>query len=377
METSGSDSVYRRLRKHLDRTPVGYPAAKSGVELRVLKGLFTPEEAEVALELSVIPEPLATIHKRLRKKMTIAELERTLERMADLGTVLSIPTDGEIRYAKLQYAVGMHERQRKRMTLEFERDNRQYLKEKFKEAFHSKKVTQLRVLPVNQRVPLEREVATYDQIRAYVGASPGPFAVITCMCRQGKDMTGESCRQTRLRENCLMIGPAAQWATDSGTGRTISRAEVLTLLEQADNEGLVLQAENTMSPMFVCSCCGCCCAVLTSVKLFAAPAQYFSSNFQAVVDPSLCQACGACMARCQMEAIMAPDGAAVVDRSRCIGCALCLRDCPSGAMRLEPREERRIPPDSTRDLYLRMFRDRHGPLALAKTGARRMLGMKI
>ena len=199
MDTSASDSVYRRLRRHLDRTPVGYPATKSGIELRILRSLFTPEEAEVALELSVIPEALATIHKRLRKKMTIADLERTLERMAEQGTVLSLPADGEIHYAKLQYAIGMHERQRKRMTLEFERDNRQYLEEKFKESFHSKKVTQLRVVPVNQQVPLEREVATYDQIRAHVEVSPGPFAVITCMCRHGKDLTGESCKQTRLR----------------------------------------------------------------------------------------------------------------------------------------------------------------------------------
>ncbi len=377
MDTSASDSVYRRLRRHLEYTPVGYPATKSGIELRILRSLFTPEEAEVALELSVIPEPLATIHKRLRKKMTIADLERKLKRMEEQGTVLSIPTDGEVRYAKLQYAVGMHERQRKRMTLEFERDNRQYLEERFKEAFHSKKVTQLRVVPVNQQIPLEREVATYDQIRAYVGTSPGPFAVITCMCRHGKDLTGDSCKQTKLRENCLMIGPAAEWAVDSGTGRMISRPDVLVLLDQADNEGLVLQVQNTLSPMHVCSCCGCCCAVLTSAKLFAAPAQYFSSNFQAAVDPSLCQACGACMARCQMGAVAVSGGAAEVDRSRCIGCALCLRDCPSGAMRLEPKEERRVPPDSTRDLYLKMFHDRHGRLTMARVGMRKVLGMKI
>ncbi len=377
MKTGSSESVYRRLRRHLDRTPVGYPAARSGIELSVLKSLFTPEEAEVALELSVIPEPLARIHKRLRKKMTVADLERMLARMADQGTILSMPADGECHYAKLQYAVGMHERQRKRMTLQFERDNRQYLAEKFKEAFHSRKVTQLRVVPVNQQIPIHREVARYDQIRAFVESSPGPFAVITCMCRHGKDLTGESCRQTRLRENCLMVGLAAQWAMDSGIGRTIGRAEVLALLEQADQEGLVLQVENTMSPMFVCSCCGCCCAVLTSAKLFAAPAEYFSSNFQAVVDPGLCQGCGACMARCQMEAVTVPEGAAVVDRSRCIGCALCLRDCPSGAMRLEPKEKRRVPPDSTQDLYLKMFRDRHGPLAIAEVGARKMLRLKI
>jgi hypothetical protein len=44
--------VYRRLQRHLDELPVGYPATASGVELRILERLFTPEEAEVALALS-------------------------------------------------------------------------------------------------------------------------------------------------------------------------------------------------------------------------------------------------------------------------------------------------------------------------------------
>ncbi len=377
MGTSAYDSLYRRLRRHLDRTPVGYPPTKSGIELRILEHLFTPAEAEVALELSAIPEPLITIHKRLHKKITLPDLERTLERMSEQGTILSIRLSGELRYAKLQYAVGMHERQRKRMSLEFELDNRQYLEEKFKEAFHSKKVTQLRVVPVNQWIPVDREVATYDQIRAHVEQSPGPFAAITCMCRQGKDLTGESCKQTRLRDNCLMIGLAAQWAVDSGTGPMVSRAHVLKLLEQADEEGLVLQVENTKSPMFICSCCGCCCAVLTSAKHFEIPSEYFSSNFHAAVDPGVCQGCGTCMARCQMEAISLSDGTAVPDLNRCIGCALCLSGCSRGAIHLEPNAKLRVPPDSTQVLYVKMFQDRHGPLEIASIGVRKILGMKI
>ena len=37
--------VYTRLREHLDRLPAGFPATESGVELRILKRLFTPDEA--------------------------------------------------------------------------------------------------------------------------------------------------------------------------------------------------------------------------------------------------------------------------------------------------------------------------------------------
>ena len=59
----GTD-VYRRLQKHIDNMPVGFPATESGVELRILKRLFTPEEAEVGLLLSAVPEDLERIHRR-------------------------------------------------------------------------------------------------------------------------------------------------------------------------------------------------------------------------------------------------------------------------------------------------------------------------
>ena len=40
--------VYERLRDHLHHLPVGFPSTKSGVELRILRQLFTEEEAEMA-----------------------------------------------------------------------------------------------------------------------------------------------------------------------------------------------------------------------------------------------------------------------------------------------------------------------------------------
>ena len=105
---------------------------------------------------------------------------------------------------------------------------------------------------------------------------------------------------------------------DSGNGRAITREEMLDLLDQADREGLVLQPENTKAPMFICCCCGCCCGVLTSVKRLPTPAAYFSSNFYATADAQLCQSCGSCEMRCQMNAITSPEDTAVIDRTRCV-----------------------------------------------------------
>jgi hypothetical protein len=40
--------VYEKLAQHLDSLPAGYPRTESGVEMRILKRLFSPEEAEIA-----------------------------------------------------------------------------------------------------------------------------------------------------------------------------------------------------------------------------------------------------------------------------------------------------------------------------------------
>ena len=46
-------NIYRRLQDHLDKMPIGFPAVKSGADIRLLKHIFTPEEAEIAMLLKL------------------------------------------------------------------------------------------------------------------------------------------------------------------------------------------------------------------------------------------------------------------------------------------------------------------------------------
>jgi ferredoxin len=371
--------VYRKLQRHLDNMPIGYPATSSGVEIRLLKHLFTPEEAEIALHLSALPEPLERIHKRLKRpRPSVEELETILDRLTDKGAILRRMRKGrEKHYSKLILAVGMYEFQVDRLTKEYEEDFEQYLGEGFAEQIHSKKTSQLRTIPINRTVIPDRHVGTYDDGREIVRRSKGPFAAANCICRQGKDLLGQSCRQTDIRKTCLMLEGVARFYIETGRGQAITKEEMLEILDRADEAGLVLQPQNTQSPKYICCCCGCCCAALQSAKRFENPAEYFHNNYFARVDPELCTGCETCATRCQMEALTLVDDVTQVDLSRCIGCGLCVSTCPSDAIRLEQIDRPEVPPKDDSALYMKITRERFGPWGTAKIMGKALLRRKI
>ena len=59
-----SENVYTRLREFMDTVPVGFPATPTGVEIKILKKLFTPEQAELTMKLEKEPEEVAAIAAR-------------------------------------------------------------------------------------------------------------------------------------------------------------------------------------------------------------------------------------------------------------------------------------------------------------------------
>jgi hypothetical protein len=56
--------VYQQLANHLDNLPAGFPSTDTGVELRILKRLFSQQEAEIAPGLTMIPETVDVIAER-------------------------------------------------------------------------------------------------------------------------------------------------------------------------------------------------------------------------------------------------------------------------------------------------------------------------
>jgi len=59
-----NEKIYIDLQRHINSQAIGFPATKNGSELRILKHIFSPKEAEIAACLTYKLEPLETVFER-------------------------------------------------------------------------------------------------------------------------------------------------------------------------------------------------------------------------------------------------------------------------------------------------------------------------
>ncbi len=327
--------IYSRLAKHLDNLPGGFPPTESGVEMRILKRLFTPEEAELAVRLTLIPEDPQAIAGRVG--LPPDETARRLEEMAQKGLILRLSRGGSLRYMAVQYIVGIWEFQVNNLDKELIQYMNEYHPVLHEEAW---RVPQLRTVPVGRSVTPQLEVMPYEMAEELV-RTQDRFSVGPCICRRGQNMMGNTC--DRMEESCLAFGAAVDYRIRNGMARETDLQETLDILKYADEAGLVVQPSNFKDAMWMCLCCGCCCGVLKSLKSYAKPAVMGASPFHAVHDSETCQNCGICVDRCQMDALKQEDEAVRLDPDRCIGCGLCVSTCPTDSLTLVRKPETEQP----------------------------------
>jgi ferredoxin len=368
-----NDDQYRELQQHLDKMPVGFPPTESGIEIKLLKHLFTPKQVQIALQLKFIGEPIKNIYRRLKKKDFIAskeDLEKKLDEMYFKGLIYRVTkknTDTNF-YASAPFVIGMYEFQLNSLTPEFYKNSEKYLNEVYvREEYNKTGIPQLRVVPLDQVVENENLVYNYDNIEQIIENIGEPIAVMDCICRKGTDLIGNPCKKTDLRETCLTFRRGAVSFIEKGLAREITKEEALKLVEEAKEDGLVLQPGNSISPMSMCICCGCCCGVLVAQKELPGLSRFFATNFYAEVDQDLCEGCGICEGRCNLGAVHVVENLAQVDREKCIGCGVCVPKCSSGAMNLLSKEVETIPPKDTLTTYTTIMK-RKAEIARVENG---------
>ena len=365
-----NNKVYVKLQQHLDSQAVGFPATRSGAEIKILKHIFTPQEAEIACCLDYKFEAIETILGRAGHLVESAEeLEKHLQNILQKGGIESKIENGQVYYCNAPLVVGMYEFQLNRLTPEFIEAFSEYTSDKkYGIEFLSTKLPMMRTIPVAKSIHPQHNVSTYDEVMTLLQKAEAPFAIHECICRKKKSLQGHTCNITDRKESCLSMGSMAQTAISAGAGREISREEAAAHIEQSQKEGLVLQPTNSEKVEFICSCCGCCCGMLGIYQDLPKPLDFWAANFYAAVDEESCESCGLCVKRCQVEAvtILKKKQPAVVNQDRCLGCGLCVPACPTKAITLVKKPAEVKPPETREELHEILANGRKGSLEKLK-----------
>jgi len=335
----------------------------------LLQALFSEEEAELALHLTLLAEEPRVV--AYRAGLPVEQVAKMLAEMEAKGLISGNHANPKATsYAISQFVVGFWEGQVNRLREEVVRLFERYAPVWFEKGAW-RKAPQLRTIPVGEAIPITSEVMAYDQIEQIL-RSKHSIAVRNCVCRQERDLVGEGCHKPL--ETCLSFDGAAVNTEKSGNGRLISIEEALDIVEQAKQAGLVLQPANSQNPIFVCMCCSCCCGVLRHLKQDPNPGGLVANPYIAQHDEDECILCGECVQICPMEALtFGDDGYIDFDEQRCIGCGLCVSVCPNEAMQIihKPVAEVAATPKNTLHTYYN----------LAKAGGRwhtlEMAGMVV
>ena len=334
---------YAKLAKVLDTLPNGFPSTESGVELKILKKIFSPEEAELFCQLRLSFETVEQISERTG--LPIEGLQDKLIEMGEKGQLMAIDMGGIHVFKMLPYVFGIYEFQLPHLDREFAEMNEEYIPV-YNKQFFSKTPQMMYTLPIEEEIESNQEALSYDRVSAIVDQSQS-FMVMECICKKEQGLMDNPC--SKPTEVCMAFAPIPDVFDDNHSGRAITKEEAKELLKKTEDAGLVHMTNNFQNGrFFICNCCGCCCGVLRSITEYGIPASsVVNSHFYAVIDPDECTSCGVCAdERCQVNAIEERDDAYAVIQKQCIGCGLCLSTCPADAIQLikKPDEEISIPP---------------------------------
>ena len=347
-----TQDIFRKLQKQLDQYSLGFPATESGIEIEILKRLFSEQDVRMFLNLTPLLETPEKIAGRLNQP--VGEVTEKLVDMASRGLLFTLKRGDTIKYGAIPFVHGVFEFQTTRIDRDLAVLLKKYIDEEFEKAMLDSSASFLRTIPVQHSLDVKHNVASYEDASEIL-RNAKKIVVTDCMCRKSANLIDKGCGKPL--EVCFMFGSMGQYYLDHNMGRELGVEQALEILLQAQEAGLVTQPATSQNPKGMCNCCGDCCVPLTALNHQPNPAEIVFSNHFAVVDRDLCSSCEICVDRCQMEAIaMDDESIAAVNLQRCIGCGLCVITCADEALALMPKpaDQHQTPPANTGEQMLSM-----------------------
>jgi ferredoxin len=333
------DEVYYSLSKVLDTLPNGFPPTDSGIEIKILKKNFTPDEADLFCDLRLTPETAEQIAKQTGRRLE--GLEEKLLKMWKRGEIALSNSGGVKTFKMMPWIIGIYEYQNSRMDKEFAKMCEEYSIH-WGAQFISYGPHLMQVIPIEKEIPVKQEALTYNQVSSLIENSKS-FMVSECICKKKQGLLDNPC--DKPTEVCMgMNSEPGYYEENNFGGRVITREEAYGVLGMAEKAGLVHMTSNVeIGHGYICNCCGCCCGLLQAVSM-GFP-NVVNSYYYALIDPELCEACGICTEdRCQVNAIEQVEDSYRIIKDKCIGCGLCVTTCPTDAIQLLRKQQEEIVP---------------------------------
>jgi ferredoxin len=332
-------TAYQRLAATLNALPNGFPPTEDGLELKTLAKLFTPEEADLAAQLSPSLETVESIATRSGRDPS--ELRDQLKAMSRRGLIEAGKIEGGVGFKSLPFVVGIYEMQVGAMDAELARLFEDYFQGGFGKILSVKPQVH-RVIPVNETVRNPMEVRPFESAAEIVNAMRS-WGVQDCICRKQKALIGEGCDHPI--DICMVFHPRPNAFENHPVIHPLTHEEAMATLRRAAEAGLVHSVSNSVEGThYICNCCACSCGILRGMAELGIANVVASSAFINQVEEALCNGCEDCISSCQFNALAMNDLLASVDAIRCTGCGVCVIHCSTGALGLARRPEEEVKP---------------------------------
>lgn len=364
-----SEKEYRLLQQRLDHNITGAPY--SPVFIKILKLLFTAEEAELARKIPLRPTPLKTLAHKLNMKAE--ELYSKVAVMSEKGLVFDVEYKEECYVVLAPVVIGFFEfvfmRTRDEMPMkELSELFEQYMfqDDRFAHSVFAETTQLGRSLVQEEALPSGDYTEILDWERASsVIQSAQTIGLSLCACRHKASHLGKSCNAPQ--KTCMTFNGSAEMLIKKGMAEEVNARETMDILQQCKEAGLAQIADNVQKNVgFICNCCGCCCGMLHSMKTFSMGYGVVTSNWLAQIDAEKCRGCHLCIKVCPISAIGLDNnkkknsGGQYVscDEELCLGCGVCISACKFGSISLKPRDKRVLVPETTFDRMIAMAIER-------------------